>query len=168
MESNSCLCHGFSGGKGLAEADYTWVQCDLCNKWRELPKGHQVHAFGFTTRCLRFAAPHELCSVVILSVCGNSHETQALELHARIASRACLVQMQACAVLHGSVLDCACVAAGFRHSRLSMQHAWHQRSHSVLFTIQRVYRCTVLNTAYALHAIVQMQACNILFQLCTL
>ena len=28
--------------KPLQEANYTWVQCDLCNKWRELPKGHAV------------------------------------------------------------------------------------------------------------------------------
>ena len=26
----------------VAEANYVWVQCDLCNKWRELPKGHVV------------------------------------------------------------------------------------------------------------------------------
>lgn len=26
----------------IAEANYVWVQCDLCNKWRELPKGHVV------------------------------------------------------------------------------------------------------------------------------
>ena len=26
----------------IAEANYVWVQCDLCNKWRELPKGHMV------------------------------------------------------------------------------------------------------------------------------
>lgn len=26
----------------VAEANYVWVQCDLCNKWRELPKGHMV------------------------------------------------------------------------------------------------------------------------------
>ena len=26
----------------VAEANYVWVQCDLCNKWRELPKGHAV------------------------------------------------------------------------------------------------------------------------------
>ncbi|KAL3136547.1 hypothetical protein ABBQ38_005794 [Trebouxia sp. C0009 RCD-2024] len=24
----------------IAEANYVWVQCDLCSKWRELPKGH--------------------------------------------------------------------------------------------------------------------------------
>ena len=42
VKSKGGLCHALSGGKGLAEADYTWVQCDLCNKWRELPKGHQV------------------------------------------------------------------------------------------------------------------------------
>lgn len=26
----------------IAEANYVWVQCDLCSKWRELPKGHTV------------------------------------------------------------------------------------------------------------------------------
>lgn len=29
-------------GPSIAEANYVWVQCDLCNKWRELPKGHVV------------------------------------------------------------------------------------------------------------------------------
>ncbi|KAL0035614.1 hypothetical protein WJX79_002795 [Trebouxia sp. C0005] len=31
-----------AGAQGLAGTNYVWVQCDLCNKWRELPKGHQV------------------------------------------------------------------------------------------------------------------------------
>lgn len=26
----------------IADANYVWVQCDLCNKWRELPKGYKV------------------------------------------------------------------------------------------------------------------------------
>lgn len=26
----------------IAEANYVWVLCDLCSKWRELPKGHTV------------------------------------------------------------------------------------------------------------------------------
>ncbi|KAL0025980.1 hypothetical protein WJX77_010392 [Trebouxia sp. C0004] len=31
-----------AGAQGLAGTNYVWVQCDLCDKWRELPKGHQV------------------------------------------------------------------------------------------------------------------------------
>lgn len=36
--------------KPLQEANYTWVQCDLCNKWRELPKGHAVGAYPTSYR----------------------------------------------------------------------------------------------------------------------
>ncbi|KAL0050649.1 hypothetical protein WJX82_004168 [Trebouxia sp. C0006] len=31
-----------AGAQGLTGTNYVWVQCDLCDKWRELPKGHQV------------------------------------------------------------------------------------------------------------------------------
>ena len=46
---------------GLQEANYTWVQCDLCNKWRELPKGCLV--------CFRICCPssirlHAVCTAV--------------------------------------------------------------------------------------------------------
>ena len=32
----------------VADANYVWVQCDLCNKWRELPKGHKVCYHGLS------------------------------------------------------------------------------------------------------------------------
>ncbi len=32
----------YAGAQGLVGTNYVWVQCDLCDKWRELPKGHQV------------------------------------------------------------------------------------------------------------------------------
>lgn len=31
--------------KPLQDANYTWVQCDLCDKWRELPKGSSVRSW---------------------------------------------------------------------------------------------------------------------------
>lgn len=39
------------GPQPLQEANYTWVQCDLCSKWRELPKGHVVLP-SFTYACV--------------------------------------------------------------------------------------------------------------------
>ena len=67
----------FSGAEGLAEANYVWVQCDLCNKWRELPKGHQVGQ-GFIMKFVRHCPNHVASQVY--STCALTHPDTSLIL----------------------------------------------------------------------------------------
>ncbi|DBA80065.1 TPA: hypothetical protein ACH3X2_007554 [Trebouxia sp. C0005] len=62
-----------AGAQGLAGTNYVWVQCDLCNKWRELPKGHQIALDMYSSRS-RMVATRTLR---ISGKCCSSHGDMA-------------------------------------------------------------------------------------------